>query len=74
MRILLDFLAFDTNKLNEYAKQAKASYGQSKEYKEFVEKSKNWVEEDVFNIQMKFRGIFIEFIEFGKINDKKLLT
>lgn len=40
VRILLDFLVFDTKKLDEYAKQAKAFYGQLKEYKEFVEKSK----------------------------------
>lgn len=37
----LDFSAFDTKKLDEYAKQAKASYGQTEEYKEFEEKSKN---------------------------------
>lgn len=34
----LDFSAFDTKKLNEYAK---ASFGQTEEYKEFKEKVKN---------------------------------
>ena len=63
----LDFSAFDTKKLDEYAKQAKASYGQTEEYKEFEEKSKNWTKEDVANINMEFMGIFVEF---GKMRDK----
>lgn len=64
----LDFSAFDTKKLDEYAKQAKASYGQTKEYKEFEEKSKNWTKEDVANINMEFMEIFVEF---GKMRDKE---
>ena len=64
----LDFSAFDTKKLDEYAKQAKASYGQTEEYKEFEEKSKNWTKEDVANINMEFMGIFVEF---GKMRDKE---
>lgn len=31
----LDFTAFDTRKMDEYAKQAKASWGQTPEYREF---------------------------------------
>ena len=64
----LDFSAFDTKKMDEYAKQAKASYGQTEEYNEFEEKSKNWTKEDVANINMEFMGIFVEF---GKMRDKK---
>ena len=64
----LDFSVFDTKKLDEYAKQAKASYGQTEEYKEFEGKSKNWTKEDVANINMEFMGIFVEF---GKMRDKK---
>lgn len=64
----LDFSAFDTKKLDEYAKQAKESYGQTEEYKEFEKKSKDWTKEDVANIN---RGLMEIFVEFGKMRDKK---
>lgn len=64
----LDFSAFDTKKLDEYAKQAKESYGQTEEYKEFEEKSKDWTKEDVAAINKEFMEIFVEF---GKMKDKK---
>lgn len=64
----LDFSAFDTKKLDEYAKQAKASYGQTEEYKEFEEKSKDWTKEDVAAIN---KGLMEIFVEFGKMRDKK---
>ena len=37
----LDFTAFDSSKLDEYSKKAKEQWGQTPEYKEFSEKSKN---------------------------------
>lgn len=40
----MDFKAFDTKKIDEYAKQAKEQWGKSPEYKEFEEKSKSWAE------------------------------
>lgn len=36
----MNFTAFDTQKIDEYARQAKASYGQTQEYKEYEQKSK----------------------------------
>ena len=35
----MNFTAFDTKKIDEYARQAKASYGQSAEYREYEQKS-----------------------------------
>ncbi|MBR6219464.1 MAG: MerR family transcriptional regulator [Clostridia bacterium] len=35
----MNFTAFDTKKIDEYARQAKASYGQSPEYREYEQKS-----------------------------------
>ena len=35
----MNFTAFDTQKIDEYARQAKASYGQSAEYREYEQKS-----------------------------------
>lgn len=43
----LNFTAFDTQKIDEYARQAKASYGQTPEYQEYLQKSagRTWEEE-----------------------------
>lgn len=35
----LNFTAFDTEKIDEYARQAKASYGRTPEYQEYLQKS-----------------------------------
>ena len=35
----MNFTAFDTHKIDEYARQAKASYGQTPEYREYQQKS-----------------------------------
>ena len=37
----MDFSAFDTKKIDQYAAEAKAAYGQTKEYQEFLEKTKD---------------------------------
>ena len=42
----MDFSAFDRSKLNEYAAQAKTQWGNTPEYKEFAEKSKNRTDEE----------------------------
>ena len=46
----MDFSAFDKKKLDEYAAQAKESWGKTDAYKEFEEKSKDWTEETTGNI------------------------
>jgi len=60
----LDFKAFDTSKIDEYAAEAKASWGQTGAYKEFEEKSKNYSKDDWGNINTIFMQ---NFTEFGKL-------
>lgn len=57
----MDFSAFDTKKMDEYAEQAKAAWGHTKAYKEFEEKSKNWGESDMKDINTNLMGLFVEF-------------
>ena len=46
-----DFTAFDTTKIDEYAEQAKASWGSTPRWKEYEEKSKNWTKDDATKIE-----------------------
>ena len=62
----LTFDAFDTRKIDEYAKQAKASWGTTPEYKEYVEKSKGRTKTEEHDIAVKLMNIFAEF---GKIRE-----
>ena len=57
----LTFDAFDTRKIDEYAAQAKASWGTTPAYKEFEEKSKSWTKEDNLKIHQGMIDIFREF-------------
>ena len=62
----LKFDAFDTRKIDEYAAQAKASWGTTPAYKEFEQKSKGRTREDDQNIA---QGLMDIFVEFGAIKD-----
>ena len=62
----MDFSAFDTKKMDEYAAQAKESWGKTEAYKEFEEKSKDWTEETTGNIA---KDMMILFAEFGQMKD-----
>lgn len=57
----LDFTAFDTSKIDEYAAQAKASWGSTPEYREFREKTKNRTEEENQTLAAQMMSIFGEF-------------
>ncbi len=57
----MDFTAFDTSKIDEYAAQAKASWGNTPEYREFEEKSKNRTAQEEQTISTQMMGIFAEF-------------
>lgn len=57
----LDFTVFDTRKIDEYEKQAKANWGQTKEYKEFEQKRMKWTGDDTNKIYTEFTEIFIDF-------------
>lgn len=57
----MDFTAFDTSKIDEYAAQAKASWGNTPEYREFEEKSKNRTTQESQIINTQMMAIFTEF-------------
>lgn len=59
----MDFTAFDTRKMDEYAKQAKAYWGHTDEYREFEEKSKGRTKEEEQKIAVGLMAIFAEFGE-----------
>ena len=63
----MSFEAFDTRKFDEYARQAKASWGQTDAYKEYEKKSvrRSKEEQHVLNVQM-----MEIFSEFGKIKEQ----
>lgn len=63
----MSFDAFDTQKIDEYAAQAKASWGTTDAYKEFQKKSagRSREEEQALGVQM-----MDIFAEFGKVKDQ----
>lgn len=63
---LTDFKAFDTRKIDEYAKEAKASWGTTPEWKEYEEKAKGRTREEGNALAM---GMIDIFREFGAIRD-----
>lgn len=62
----MDFTAFDTSKIDEYAKRAKEQWGKTSAYKEFEEKTKKRTPEDETNAMNNFMQIFVEF---GRMNE-----
>ena len=62
----MDFTAFDTTKMDTYAKQAKARWGQTDAYLEFEKRSKDRTKADE---QKLGEGLMELFVEFGKMKD-----
>ena len=62
------FTVFDTKKNHEYARQAKAQWGQSDAYKEFEQKAKGRSKEEE---QTVAEGLMQLFVEFGKLKAAK---
>ena len=56
----MDFSAFDTRKIDEYAAQAKAFWGETPEYHEFEEKSGNRTKEEENDLGQQMMAIFAE--------------
>ena len=56
----MDFKAFDKSKLDEYARQAKEQWGNTSEYKEFAEKSKNRTDKENKLLVDRFMLLFKE--------------
>lgn len=64
----MDLHVFDTTKMDEYARRAKEEWGQTKEYKEYEEKSAG----QSMDTQKKvWQNFMLLFAEFGKMTDKK---
>jgi len=59
----MDFAAFDKTKLEEYAAQAKASWGETPEYKEYQAKAKGRTPEKEQEVGIQMMKIFTEFGE-----------
>jgi len=57
----LDFTVFNTKKMDEYAERAKESWGQTPEYRECEEKSKDMTKEDERKLWAGLMEIFTEF-------------
>lgn len=62
----MDFSVFDSSKLDEYARQAKATWGHTDAYKEFEGRKLTKEQEQKANI-----GIMEIFVEFGKMRSRK---
>ncbi len=57
----MDFTAFDTKKMDEYAKRAKEEWGHTQEYEESEEKAKDRTPEDNKVLAKDFMHLFTEF-------------
>jgi DNA-binding transcriptional MerR regulator len=57
----LDFTAFDTRKIDEYARQARASYGQTAEYKEYMQKSAGRTKEEERQLGIALMALLAAF-------------
>jgi DNA-binding transcriptional MerR regulator len=62
----MDFSAFDTGKIDEYAKKAREQWGNTSEYKEYEKKASGRSKEDEAVITREFMKIFEKF---GDIKD-----
>ena len=63
----MDFTVFDKKKIDEYAKRAKEQWGETSEYREYEEKSKNLTEVQQKDMMNSFMLIFAEF---GKMKNQ----
>ena len=64
----MDFKVFDTRKIDEYSKRAKEQWGQTSEFKEFEEKTKNWTKDDEATAANEFMQLFVEFGQMKETN------
>ncbi len=64
----MDFSAFDTTKIDEYAEQAKEQWGKTAEYRGFEEKSKERSADDEKVLGEELMQLFAEFGEMKELN------
>ncbi len=62
----MDFSVFDTQKMEEYAKQAKEQWGKTAEYREYEQKAADRSKEEESAVMKNFMQIFVDF---GKLKD-----
>ena len=62
----MDFSAFDTTKIDEYASRAKASWGETPEYREYEKKSRDRSKEEENRLGQQMMAIFAEL---GRVKD-----
>ena len=62
----MSFTAFDTRKMDEYARQAKDSWGQTAEYREYEQKSSGRTKEEERRLGEELMALLAEF---GKMQD-----
>lgn len=67
----LDFKAFDTKQIDEYAKEAKETWGKTAAYKEFEKKSKDRTMENQQKINVEFMQVFSEFGQMMELDPKE---
>lgn len=60
----LDFSAFDTRQIDEYARQAKAAWGKTEEYREFEEKNRGRTAAEQ---RVLGEGLMALFVQFGRL-------
>ena len=63
---IMDFSVFDTKKMDEYAEEAKKTWGSTAEYREYEEKSGSWKDSDRKALT---KGLMSVFAGFGAIKD-----
>ena len=61
VKCMADFKAFDTRKIDDYAREAKASWGQTAEWKEYEQKAKGRTKDREKDIAQGLMDIFVEF-------------
>ena len=59
----MDFSAFDTRKMDEYARQARENWGHTEEYKEFEQKEKGRSKQQEKIMMAQFMQLFVRFGE-----------
>lgn len=59
----MDLKAFDTSKIDQYAKEARELYEKTPEYQEFLEKHKDWTPEKDKALETQMMGMFARFGE-----------
>lgn len=62
----MDFSAFDTSKMDEYAAQVKENWGKTKAYQEYEEKIKGKSQEQIKDMS---KGLWKLFVEFGVLRE-----